>query len=430
MTLPLSSANEAPGTYRKTTLDNGLRIVTEEIPYLQSVSLGIWVRNGSRFETPQLNGISHFIEHMLFKGTRRRTAYDIAREIDSVGGGLNAFTSKELTSFYCRVMGEHLEVAADLLVDIFLNASLPEDEIEREKQVICQEIHQMEDSPEDLVHEMLGLQFWANDSLGQPILGTIPIITQLNRETLIGFKQAAYSPAETVVCAAGNVGHDRFVDLIEPHLGRIPRGQVLTEPAAPLVEASSQVVNRDLEQVHICLGTTGPSAVDPSRYAGYILNAILGGGMSSRLFQEVREKSALAYSVYSFLSSFSNTGLFWIYAGRDRDRAEELVAILRRDTSRLSASMTEEDIRTAKNQIKGNMILALESSETRMNRLAKGEFYFGRHIPLDEIVQALESVTAEDLSRTADQMMNPGHLTAIALGPVSKEDNLFRDFVG
>lgn len=414
--------------YRKTTLDNGLRIVTEEIPYAQSVALGIWVRNGSRFETPDLNGISHFIEHMLFKGTQRRSAYDIAREIDSVGGGLNAFTSKELTAFYCRIMAEHLDMAADLLTDIFLNASFPEEEIEREKQVVCQEIHQMEDSPEELVHEILGLRFWANDSLGQPILGTIPTITRLDRQTLMAFKQTAYSPVETVVCAAGKLNHDRFVDLIQPHLGRVIRGAALQNPALPQVEASSQVVTRDLEQVHICLGTRGPSAVDPSRHAGYILNAILGGGMSSRLFQEIREKSGLAYSVYSFLSSFSNAGLFGIYAGCDRDRAQELLAIVKKETTDLSGSITDDDIHTAKNQIKGNIILALESSETRMNRLAKGEFYFGRHIPLDEIMQALEDVTPEDLSHTADEMMDSGHFTAIALGPVSEEENLFRGF--
>jgi len=274
----LPTTYEDSCAYRKTTLDNGLRIVTEEIPYAQSVALGIWVRNGSRFETPDLNGISHFIEHMLFKGTQRRSAYDIAREIDSVGGGLNAFTSKELTAFYCRIMAEHLDMAADLLTDIFLNASFPEEEIEREKQVVCQEIHQMEDSPEELVHEILGLRFWANDSLGQPILGTIPTITRLDRQTLMAFKQTAYSPVETVVCAAGKLNHDRFVDLIQPHLGRVIRGAALQNPALPQVEASSQVVTRDLEQVHICLGTRGPSAVDPSRHAGYILNAILGGG--------------------------------------------------------------------------------------------------------------------------------------------------------
>lgn len=425
---PLTTKYEEPFTYRKTTLDNGLRIVTEEVPYLQSVSLGIWVRSGSRFEESRYNGICHFIEHMLFKGTPRRSAYAIAKEIDSVGGGLNAFTSKELTSFYCKVMDENLELAVDLLTDIFLNASFPEEEIEREKQVVCQEIHQLEDSPEDFVHEMFGVLFWKTDPLGQPILGTIPNVVSFDRDTLTSFKERAYTPTETIVCAAGKVDHDRFVDLIASIMGRLPTAPVQEVPAPPLVQPSSHVFGRDLEQVHICMGVKGPSAVDEGRHAGHILNTIFGGGMSSRLFQEIREKNGLAYSVYSFLSSFSNTGLFGIYAGCDPERVEELLAILKRETMKLAAGITEEDVQTAKNHLKGNIILAMESSETRMNRLAKGEFYFGRYISMEEIIKSLQSVTTDKVTSLADKTLDRASFTSVALGPLSEDQDLFASF--
>ena len=329
-----SRSYEDTSIYRKTTLDNGIRIVTEQVPYIQSVSLGIWVRSGSRFEAPEVNGISHFIEHMLFKGTQRRSAYAIAREIDSVGGVLNAFTSKELTSFYCKVIEENLDLAVDLLSDIFLNASFPEEEIEREKQVICQEIYQMEDSPEDLVHEILGLRFWTDEPLGQPVLGTIPNITRLNRPTVLDFKDDAYSPEETVICAAGKLEHDHIVEVIHEAMGHLPKGSGRPPQATPTVESSAFVVNRDLEQVHICIATEGPSSADERRHAAYVINTIVGGGMSSRLFQEVREKRGLAYSVYSFLSALSDTGMFGIYAACEPARVDELLHVVKRGNRR------------------------------------------------------------------------------------------------
>jgi predicted Zn-dependent peptidase len=427
---PLVSKYGDFNTYRKTTLDNGVRIVTEEIPYLQSVSLGIWVRSGSRFEQPAVNGICHFIEHMLFKGTERRSAFTIAKEIDSVGGVLNAFTSKEMTAFYCRILSENLELAIDLLSDIFLNASFPEDEIEREKQVICQEIHQMEDNPEDLVHEILGIRFWHDDPLGQPILGTLTNIAKLDRDTLLGFKQNYYTPEETVVCAAGNIQHDRFVDLVEKQMSGFSRGSTQVTSSAPKNDSSATVVERDLEQVHVCVAATAPSAVDGSRHAAYLLNTILGGGMSSKLFQEVREKRGLAYSVYSYLSSFSDTGIFGIYAGCDPERLEELMQIMGKETLELSRTITEEDIVTAKSQIKGNIILAMESTDSRMNRLAKGEYYFGRQIPLDEIISSLENVTPKDLKDTGEQIINSDRFTIVALGPVTPDTDLFKLFGG
>jgi predicted Zn-dependent peptidase len=412
-------------TMRKTILDNGLRIITEELPFLQSVAMGVWVRSGSRIETPAVNGISHFIEHMVFKGTHRRSAITIAQEIDAVGGALNAFTSKELTAFYCRVLGENVDLASDLLSDIFLDPSFPEDEIWREKQVVVQEIHQLEDSPEDLVHEIMGVRFWHNDPLGQPILGSIANVENLDRETVLQYKNRHYTAPDTVVCAAGNLDHDRLVAVFEKGLGGLPGGTpTVWTPAAPS-ESSAHVVESDLEQVHVCIGVDGPSKVDKRRHAGYLLNTILGGGWSSRLSQEIREKRGLAYMVYSFISSFSDTGMFGIHAGCDPGRLEELLEVAGRETFALAASMTEQEISTAKSHIRGNLILAMESSDARMNRLAKDEFYFGRHVSLDETLAALDAVTASDLAALAEEMLNQGRFSLVALGPVPSDTDLF-----
>jgi len=410
--------------YRKTVLDNGVRIVTEKIPYFQSVSLGIWVRSGSRFEQPPLNGICHFIEHMLFKGTDRRSAYTIACEIDSVGGALNAFTSKEFTSFYCRVLHENLEMAVDLLADIFLNASFPEEEIEREKLVVCQEIHQMEDSPEDLVHELLGIRFWRDNPLGQPILGTVPNIVNLNRETLVGFKTECYSPDQTVISAAGNLDHDRFVDMVAEQMNRLTKGTPLRTPVAPSATSAGHLEIKDLEQTHVCVGAEGPGAISEKRHAAYLLHSILGGGMSSRLFQEIREKRGLAYSVYSFMSSFSDTGLFGIYAACDPDRVKELLAVTSEETMKLCAGITDEEIRTAKNQLRGGILLSMESSEARMNRLAKSEYYFSRYVPFPEVIEALQAVTRSDLEDVCREMIEQNSFTVVVLGPVEENFDL------
>lgn len=405
--------------YKKTILDNGVRIVTENIPYMRSVSIGIWVRCGSRLENQKLNGISHFIEHMLFKGTNRRSALQIAKEIDAVGGALNAFTSKELTSFYCRVMSEHLELATDLLNDIYLESIFPEDEIEREKDVICQEIRQQDDTPEELIHEMLSMNFWKDDPLGQPILGFVPSIMCIDRDSLTSFKGNNYRPDQTFICAAGQVDHEEFVKLVSPTFGRLdacaPRG-VLVRP----VTIPGQIVEvKDLEQVHLCLASEGPSQVDDRRHAGYILNTILGGGMSSRLFQEVREKRGLAYNVYSFLSSYSDTGMFGVYSACEPDRFEELMEVIAEYTISLGSTITAEEVRLAKNQLKGSIILAMESSEARMNRLAKSEIYFGEHVSIEKIISDIDKVSASELSDYASEMLSPGKFTVAVLGPTT-----------
>ncbi len=414
----MEKTNRYPNSSRKTVLDNGLRVVTEKVPHAKSISLGIWVGYGSRFEKPDLNGICHFIEHMLFKGTARRSAYTIAREMDSVGGIINAFTSKEMTSFYCKVLSENTDLAVDLLTDLFLNASFPEDEIEREKQVICQEILQVEDTPEDLVYEMLGIRFWRDDPLGQPILGTIPTVSAFDRETVVRYKEDHYTPEETLVCAAGDVDHDRLVDLMDKEMGRLKKGLGPSAGPKPVNLVSSHVSRRDLEQVHLCVGMEGPSALDPARHAAHLLNNILGGGMSSRLFQEIREKRGLAYSVYSFISTFTDTGMFGIYAGCDAARLEELLSVIRKESVDLPGTLTEEEIRTAKQQIRGSAILSNESTDSVMNRLAKSEYFFHRHIPLEEVLDLVNRVTRAELCEMAEQIMHPSRFTTVALGPV------------
>ncbi len=415
-------------TYQKTILDNGVKIVTENIPYMRSVSIGIWVRCGSRLENSRFNGISHFIEHMLFKGTNRRSAFQIAQEIDSVGGALNAFTSKELTSFYCRVMAEHLELATDLLNDIYLESSFPDDEIEREKDVICQEIRQQDDTPEELVHEILGMNFWKGDPLGQPILGFIPNILGIDRDSLTDFKINNYKSSQTLICAAGQVDHEDFVKLVAHKFNKLNDNSNRMSLHKPSTAPGQIIEIKDLEQVHVCLAAEGPSQTDERRHAGYILNTILGGGMSSRLFQEVREKRGLAYNVYSFLSSYSDTGMFGVYSACEPDRFEEMMQVIGEYTLGLPASITDEDVRLAKNQLKGSIILAMESSEARMNRLAKGEIYFGKHVPVEKIIEDIDSVKTDSLSEYAAEMLRPGQFTVAVLGPVPSDTDTNKYF--
>jgi predicted Zn-dependent peptidase len=422
-TLTTNQQTDNPA-FRKSVLDNGLRVITETVPHVESVSIGIWVRTGSRFEPPNLNGVSHFIEHMLFKGTPRRTAYDIALEMDSVGGALNAFTSKEFTSYYCKVLHENMGLAVDLLTDIFLNSSFPSEEIEREKLVVCQEINQSLDNPEDLVHEELGMRFWKNDPLGQPILGIIPTVLGFDRQEMIDYKEANYGPERTVIAAAGKLDHDELVAMISDRMIDLKPRMENYGPGPGLRAVGSHVITKDLEQLHLCIGAQGPSAVDSARHTAFILNAIIGGGMSSRLFQEIREKRGLAYSVYSFLSAYSDTGMFGVYLGIDPKTMSEAMSLLAKGTIGLAETITEDEINTAKNQIKGNIILSLENTESRMSRLAKGEYYFGRIRSVDEVIRAIQDVTRDQLIQMAKSMLRTENFTCVAVGPIDEDTNL------
>ncbi|MBW1679032.1 MAG: insulinase family protein, partial [Deltaproteobacteria bacterium] len=369
---------------RKTTLNNGIRVVTEQIPHVQSISIGIWVKTGSRDEPKEENGISHFIEHMLFKGTKRRTALEIAREIDAVGGVLNASTSREITSFYAKVLDRDFDLAIDLLSDIFLNSIFSSQEIKREREVIYQEIKMVEDTPDEYILDLFNQHFFSGHPLGHPILGNYQTIGQITKPRITEFFRTYYlHPFRIVVSVAGRLNHDRVVEKIESTLGQIKPKEEDRILDTPQPISNTHIFSKPLEQVHICMGTKGISHTHPFRYAGYILNVLLGGSMSSRLFQEVREKHGLAYSIFSYLSSYSDTGIFSIYAGTTRDKLKKVIELIINELRKFKENpLGKQELKKAKEQLKGNILLSYESTDNRMSRLASGELYFGKFIPV------------------------------------------------
>lgn len=408
---------------KKTVLDNGIQVITEEIPTVHSVSLGVWVQAGSRDEHPEESGIAHFIEHMLFKGTKRRSPQLIAKEIDAVGGVLNAFTSKEFSSFYAKVLTEHLPVALDLLFDLFLNSRFAAEELEKERQVIVQEINMIEDTPDEYIHDLFSEAFWSGHPLGSPILGRLETIARMNRRHLKDFFVHHYLTVEPILVAAGNIKHENFLRPVEKALGKI-RPRPKERKKRPLRPRPNLLVkNKKLEQVHLLLGAPGLPADHSQRYAVSILNTVLGGGMSSRLFQEIREKRGLAYSVYSFLSSFADGGMLGVYAGTGERTLTRVLQIIRREMHKLAAvHLKPQELRAAKEQLKGNLLLSLESTDSRMGRLAKNEIYFKRFIPTAEILSGIESVSSAEVCRLAQQLFQPGVLSLTALGPVTEKE--------
>lgn len=400
-----------------TCLDNGIRVVSEELPHVPSVALGFWVANGSRYEAPQLGGISHYIEHLLFKGTERRSATDISEEIDGVGGSLNAFTGKEYTCYYAKVLWEDLPLAFDLLSDIFLNSRFDAEEIERERNVILQEIAQVFDTPDEYVHDVFKAHFWKGHPLSRPICGTVATVSELQREHFLGFMEARYGSDRTVIAAAGNLRHDDLVARVQATLGQ-GRGPVGAMDGGPPVSHGGLVIEeRALEQVHVCVGVPAVSQADPLRYVAFVLDTALGGGMSSRLFQEIRERRGRAYAVHSFLSTYGDAGYLGVYAGTNAEWASEVLEVILQEFRRLSRDgLSREELARAKSQLKGNMLLGLETSTSRMHRLATCELYFGRDIPLDEVSREIESVTNDAVVDLAQQLLHKGPLAAAVLG--------------
>ena len=404
---------------KKTILDNGIRVITERMPYASSVSIGIWVANGSRHERRESNGVAHFIEHLLFKGTARRSALDIAREIDSVGGVLNAFTSREYVCYYAKVLDKFLPRAVDLLTDIFLHSVFDAEEIEKERRVVLQEINMMEDTPDDLIHDLFHQHFWKGHPLGMSILGDAESVSGLNRDAIVAYKDDMYRGDDIIVTAAGNLTHDELLLLLEPHLKSISAGNGRFETPLPVYERRIELVEKDLEQVHVCLGLKGVQQNHPKRYDAFIMNAILGGSMSSRLFQEVREKSGLAYSVYSYIASHADAGSLVVYAGASPDNAAELLEIMLRELGRFKSEPVPPDqLEGACEQLKGNLLLSLESSDNRMSRLAKNEIYFGMPMPLSEIMDGFDRVNAESVQQLANEILDNSALTLIMLGRI------------
>jgi predicted Zn-dependent peptidase len=400
-----------------TRLENGLRIVTESMPGVQSASLGLWVENGSRYEERQQAGISHFLEHLYFKGTERRTAAQIAEEIDAVGGILNAFTGKEYTCYYAKVLGEHLPIAQDVLADVFLNSRFDPEEIDRERAVVVQEILQSEDTPDDYVHDLFGLQFWPDHPLSFPICGRVDTIEGLARKDILDFVAARYRPDRIILVAAGNLQHAQMVDWATRAFGDL-RGKATVIPgSAPMARCSVRVVDKPLEQVHLCLGTPGVSQTDDERYAAYLMNTALGGGMSSRLFQEVREKRGRAYSVYSFLSAYSDGGYLGVYAGTSAAWAKEVISVTIAELNKLkSEGLRKDELERTKNQLKGNLLLGLETTDNRMSRLAKNQIYAGTDISPEEVAARIDASTNDQIVALAERIVQPESMAITVLG--------------
>ncbi|MBP1699173.1 MAG: zinc protease [Deltaproteobacteria bacterium] len=415
-----ASVAETGSKYQKTVLDNGLRVVTEEIPYLRSVSIGVWVITGSRDEAPQENGISHFIEHLLFKGTERRTAFDIAKEIDSVGGTLNAFTGREYTCFYAKVIDQNLPLAIDLLSDIFLHSLMDQKDVEKERMVILQEIKMVEDTPDDYIHDLFNRACWGDHPLGFPIYGTSELVQSFRRDQLHQFFKDNYPPDRIVVCAAGNLEHRQVVDMIEGTFGKITKSDKARGRSKPDPISTTNIRKRDLEQVHFCLGTRGLQYSHSLRFASYILNTILGGGMSSRLFQEIRENRGLAYSVYSYLPTYIDSGLVVVYAGTNEDSFQEVIELVLKEFDHLKKEpLRNGELETAKEQLKGNLLLSLESSDNLMTRLAKNEIYFQSYLPVGKILKGIDEVKEETVRQLANEIFDERLFCLTVLGPMN-----------
>lgn len=409
-------------TCKKTVLPNGVTIVTQKETSFYSAVVGIWVKNGSRDENSHNNGISHFIEHMLFKGTPRRSPHDISKTIDAVGGELNAFTSRESSCYYARVLKEHLPIAVDLLSDIFLNSLFDAEELEKEREVILQEIRMVEDTPDDYIHDLLNKTFWPNSSIGMPVLGNVENVSSFNRAALLAFMKERYHPDNIIITAAGNIDHEQLVDFIGESFSSLSAGDSISSVNTSSAASEVTILNKDLEQIHFCIGSKGISDIDSNRYAAFILNTILGDGMGSRLFQEIREKKGLAYSVYSFLSSYIDCGMFGIYAGTGREHFSKILPIITAELNKLkSVKISPDDLSCAKQQLKGNMILGLENSDSRMQRLAHNEICFGRHISVEETIKNIENVSQEDVLSLARDFFVADSLNIALIGNIEED---------
>lgn len=414
--------------YKKLHLDNGIPVVMEQIKNVRSCILGIWIKVGARHESPEKNGISHFLEHMFFKGTKKRTAKDIAIEVDSLGGDLNAFTSRENTAFYVKVLDEYIDRGADLLTDIFLHSTFHEDEIEKEKGVIKEEIKMVEDTPDDYIHDLFSKTVWGEKGIGQPVLGKRETIKTFTRTDLINHVRRYYGTADTVVSCAGNFEPDHVMGLLNQHLGGLRRGSEPKTLHPSSFNKEVAVYQKNLSEVHLCLGVEGISFSSEERYASALLNSILGSSVSSRLFQEIREKKGYAYSIYSFTSSYYDTGYWAVYAGTGKNKIMPVTELIIQEMQGLRDTLTDIELRRAKDQVKGTLILGMESTSSRMQSIARQQIYYGRHFSQEEIMREVESVTLPQLKSLADRLINKGTMSAVVLGPV-KEDQ-FKGVLG
>jgi predicted Zn-dependent peptidase len=387
------------------------------MPQVRSVSIGLWVRAGSRWEPAGAAGVSHFIEHLLFKGTEHRSAEEIARAIDGVGGVLDAFTSRENTCFFAKVLGEHLPLAVELLSDLVLHPRLDPADLERERRVVLEEIKMVEDDPDDLIHDLFAERFWQDHPLGRPVLGSRRTLAEIDRDAVRRHLKDYYQPDRVVVAAAGDLEHARVVDLVQDALGGWQGSSVATNGAAPVCHHTVSHLERDSSQLHLVLGVEGLPYGHADRWAFYLQNAILGSSMSSRLFQEIREKRGLAYSIYSYQASFLDSGLMAVYAGTSRETYQQVVSLILDEWCRLRDEPVDlDEFRRAKEQLKGNLLLGLESTSSRMTRLAKAEIYFQRAFDLDEIIRSIDEVTPEAFAALNRSIFQPDRYGLTTIG--------------
>ncbi|HPU41642.1 MAG TPA: pitrilysin family protein [Acetivibrio clariflavus] len=408
------------------TLENGVRIICEKIPHVRSVSVGIWVGAGSRNEKKEINGISHFIEHMLFKGTKKRSAKEIAESIDSIGGQINAFTGKECTCYYTKTLDTHIDIAIDVLTDMFFNSVFSEKDIDIERKVVLEEISMYEDSPEDLVHDYLSETVWENDAIGMPILGTYESLHNIERDTIVNYISEHYLPENTVIAVAGNFDDNVLIDIVKKNFGSWYSDR---KPVKQFEKANFKVSNRikqkDIEQVHICLGFEGIEHGNDDLYSLLAINNVFGGGMSSRLFQKIREERGLVYSIYSYPSSYCNAGLFTIYAGMNPEHRDTFLKLVMEEIKILiKHGISEEELAKSKEQLKGSYILGLESTSSRMNSLGKSELMLGKVYTPEEVLKKIDEVNNEKVREIIEKVFQMEKMSIAVVGNINEKIDL------
>jgi predicted Zn-dependent peptidase len=409
--------------YRKSVLPNGIRILTERMPHVRSVAVGVWVETGSRHEPSARGGVSHLIEHLVFKGTATRSAETIARVMDSVGGQMDAFTTKENTCFYVQVLDEHLPLAGDLLTDILLHPLFDAEELEREKSVVLQEIRMVEDTPDDVIHDIFAAQVWGEHPLGRPILGTRELVTGFGRDTIAGHFTEEYVPPQIIIAVAGNVTHEQVVDLFGRGFNGFAHAAPPRAATTPRLAPGVNIVHKTLEQVHLVMGFPGLSHAAPERYAMFLLNDVIGGSMSSRLFQEVRERQGLVYAIHTGAQAFVDTGILYVYAATDAQNfAKVLKSILKELRDLKKTGVTAEELKRAKDHLKGSLMLSLESTSSRMNRLAKHEMHLGSFLTIDAMLASIDAVKHEEVQALITELIDEDRLALTTLGPLDRRN--------
>lgn len=415
-----SAAELDPVAYKRTELEGGVRVVTEKMPYVRSVSLGIWVDVGSRNESSAANGISHFIEHMVFKGTAKRTALEIAQSLESLGGVLNAFTTRENTCYYVRVLDEHFDVAIDVLADILTGSLFDREELERERMVILEEIKDVFDTPSEVVHDHFAEILWNSHPLGQSILGIPQSVSGISRETILEYLKHNYTTDRVVVAASGNIDHDKLVDLVREKFSFEASGKNRSLQPPSYGNGIRKTVPRDSAQTHVCLGLPTFSFADERKHPLLLVNSILGGGMGSRLFQSLREKQGLAYTIYSTQDFYHDTGILSTYLGTESTKVVRAVESILKELADIKAnSVSDEEVAAAKSQLRGNLLLALESTYNRMSRLARYELFLHSFSSVEKTVADIDAVSGDDIRGLLDDILDPEKIAMVALGPVT-----------